>query len=124
MSYIIEIRPIMQQLHVLTSEMVHFIHQIQYYILFEVLECSWAALIEQVNKAESLDDVLSAHQEFLKTIHADSMYSSGPGNVSLIIYAYMIKFVIILFLFNFFFIDFVDIIYAHSRTSAPTNRNI
>jgi gamma-tubulin complex component 3 len=33
---------------VITTEMVHFIGQLQYYITFEVLECSWDVLIKKV----------------------------------------------------------------------------
>ncbi|XP_037090539.1 gamma-tubulin complex component 3-like, partial [Pollicipes pollicipes] len=53
---------------VLTSQMVHFIHQLAYYITFEVMECSWADLTSKVKRADSLDEVISAHTEFLNTI--------------------------------------------------------
>lgn len=62
--------PLLRQCNELTSEMVHFIRQTQYYFLFEVLECSWNQLIEQVHQAESLDEVISAHQQFLLTVKA------------------------------------------------------
>ncbi|KAG8224877.1 hypothetical protein J437_LFUL006471 [Ladona fulva] len=65
---ILELRPIQQQTHLLISEMVHFVHQMQYYILFEVLECSWAELMPQVQQAESLDDIIKAHNAFLLTV--------------------------------------------------------
>lgn len=48
--------------------MIHFLHQTQYYFLFEVLECSWAEMQHQVNKAESLDDIIAAHTGFLSSI--------------------------------------------------------
>lgn len=48
--------------------MIHFIHQIQYYILFEVVECSWTKLLDKVQKATALDDILEAHNEFLHNI--------------------------------------------------------
>lgn len=50
--------------------MVHFILQTQYYFLFEVLECSWNQLIEQIHHAETLDEVISAHQHFLLNVKA------------------------------------------------------
>jgi gamma-tubulin complex component 3 len=53
--------------------MVHFIHQMQYYILFEVLECSWDVLTKQVEQAEALDDIISAHQNFLLTVKAGAL---------------------------------------------------
>ncbi|CAH1113834.1 unnamed protein product [Psylliodes chrysocephalus] len=63
-----EIRPVMHLIHILTSKMIHFLHQTQYYFLFEVLECSWAEMQHQVNKAESLDDIIAAHTGFLSSI--------------------------------------------------------
>lgn len=60
-----ELRPISHRLYLITSQMIHFIHQIQYYILFEVVECSWMRLLEKAQKATALDDILEAHKEFL-----------------------------------------------------------
>lgn len=65
-----DIVEITYRLHSCTSEMIHFINQMQYYILFEVIECSWSALLTRVNEAKALDDILEAHNEFLETIKA------------------------------------------------------
>ncbi|XP_022358308.1 gamma-tubulin complex component 3 isoform X3 [Enhydra lutris kenyoni] len=54
--------------HILASEMVHFIHQMQYYITFEVLECSWDELWNKVQQAQDLDHIIAAHEGFLDTI--------------------------------------------------------
>lgn len=54
--------------HILASEMVHFIHQMQYYITFEVLECSWDELWNKVRQAQDLDHIIAAHEIFLDTI--------------------------------------------------------
>ena len=37
----------------------------QYYINFEVLECSWKELENAVNTAENLDHIIEAHKRFL-----------------------------------------------------------
>lgn len=63
-----EVSPVMQNMRIITSEMVHFIRQTQYYFLFEVLECSWADMLNRVNLAESLDDVIKAHNIFLQSV--------------------------------------------------------
>lgn len=63
-----ELNPVMYRLHLYTSEMIHFINQIQYYILFEVVECSWTKLLDKVQKATALDDILEAHNEFLHNV--------------------------------------------------------
>lgn len=63
-----ELKPVMHIIHILTSKMIHFIHQTQYYFLFEVLECSWAEMQNQVNKAECLDNIITAHTNFLASV--------------------------------------------------------
>lgn len=63
-----EIIKIRSLLHMITLEMVHFVHQMQYYTMFEVIECSWTALLAKINGANALDDVLASHVEFLNTI--------------------------------------------------------
>ena len=66
--FILELAPIFHQCHALGSEMVHFVQQVQYYINFEVLECSWDELLTKVQSASDLDDVIAAHQVFIDTI--------------------------------------------------------
>ncbi|XP_071991684.1 gamma-tubulin complex component 3 isoform X1 [Engystomops pustulosus] len=63
-----EISGVLHQCHVLASEMVHFIHQMQYYITFEVLECSWDEMWNKVQQAQDLDHIIAAHEVFLDTI--------------------------------------------------------
>ncbi|KAL2087805.1 hypothetical protein ACEWY4_016633 [Coilia grayii] len=60
----------LHQCHILASEMVHFIHQMQYYITFEVLECSWDELWNKVQQARDLDHIIAAHDVFLDTVIA------------------------------------------------------
>ena len=43
-------------------------HQLAYYVTFEVMECSWDILIKQLKHAENLDEVIEAHSEFLETL--------------------------------------------------------
>ena len=52
-----ELSPPLHIANLLASEMIHFIHQLAYYITFEVMECSWDILIKQLRQAESLDQV-------------------------------------------------------------------
>ena len=85
-----ELSPLLHIANLLASEMIHFIHQLAYYITFEVMECSWDILIKQLRQAESLDQVgfndaiivrrsltfylksnskvIEAHEEFLQTL--------------------------------------------------------
>ena len=34
--------------HLLRNEMIHFVYNLQYYLMFEVLECSWQQLLAQL----------------------------------------------------------------------------
>ncbi|XP_026102596.1 LOW QUALITY PROTEIN: gamma-tubulin complex component 3 homolog, partial [Carassius auratus] len=63
-----ELSGVLHQCHLLASEMVHFIHQMQYYVTFEVLECSWDELWNKVLQAQDLDHIIAAHDVFLDTI--------------------------------------------------------
>ncbi|KAF7507311.1 hypothetical protein GJ744_010745 [Endocarpon pusillum] len=51
------------------AEMVHFVNQLQYYILFEVIEASWDQLQTAMNKQDStLDDLIEAHKKYINSI--------------------------------------------------------
>ena len=59
------------------AEMIHFINQLQYYILFEVIEASWSELLASLNKAEAtLDDLIEAHAKYLKNITRKGLLGS------------------------------------------------
>jgi gamma-tubulin complex component 3 len=51
------------------AEMIHFIGQLQYYILFEVIESSWDELQTAIRKEGcTLDDLIKAHTKYLNAI--------------------------------------------------------
>jgi gamma-tubulin complex component 3 len=51
------------------AEMIHFIGQLQYYILFEVIESSWDELQSAIRKEGcTLDDLIKAHTKYLNAI--------------------------------------------------------
>lgn len=51
------------------AEMIHFVNQLQYYILFEVIEASWDQLHAAIHKQDcTLDDLIEAHTKYLKAI--------------------------------------------------------
>jgi gamma-tubulin complex component 3 len=51
------------------AEMIHFIGQLQYYILFEVIESSWDELQTAIRKEGcTLDDLIKAHTKYLNSI--------------------------------------------------------
>jgi len=78
---IAELRPVLHLANLVASEMIHFIHQMAYYITFEVMECGWDALVKQINHAESLDEVITAHDEFLSTLIARALLDERSRDV-------------------------------------------
>ncbi|KAF2475239.1 uncharacterized protein BDR25DRAFT_254110, partial [Lindgomyces ingoldianus] len=59
------------------AEMIHFVNQLQYYILFEVIESSWNELQDALRKPEStLDDLIQAHAKYLTSITRKGLLGS------------------------------------------------
>lgn len=59
------------------AEMVHFVSQLQYYILFEVIESSWNELQAKLQQEEStLDDLIDAHARYLTAITRKGLLGS------------------------------------------------
>ncbi|KAJ5080775.1 gamma-tubulin complex component 3 [Anaeramoeba ignava] len=52
----------------LRSEMTHCVYNLQHYVMFEVLECSWNQFCENVHKAEDLDSLIDIHEKYLDSI--------------------------------------------------------
>lgn len=51
------------------AEMIHFVGQLQYYILFEVIESSWGELQQRIHKEDcTLDDLIKAHGKYMDDI--------------------------------------------------------
>ncbi|KAI9800682.1 MAG: hypothetical protein M1825_004004 [Sarcosagium campestre] len=63
------------------AEMIHFVDQLQYYILFEVIESSWDQLQLALGKPDAtLDDLIDAHAVYLRAItHKGLLGSSSRG---------------------------------------------
>jgi gamma-tubulin complex component 3 len=60
------------------AEMVHFVNQLQYYILFEVIESSWSDLQKALRKPEAtLDDMITAHARYLNSITRKGLLGSA-----------------------------------------------
>ncbi|OKL60391.1 hypothetical protein UA08_04035 [Talaromyces atroroseus] len=66
------------------AEMIHFVCQLQYYILFEVIEASWDQLQAAISKPGcTLDDLIEAHTKYLNSItHKGLLGSSSTSRTS------------------------------------------
>lgn len=60
------------------AEMVHFINQLQWYILFEVIEAGWEGLQKAIRKPDAtLDTLISAHTAYLRSITRKGLLGGG-----------------------------------------------
>lgn len=65
------------------AEMIHFVNQLQYYILFEVIEASWDQLHAAIHKQDcTLDDLIEAHTIYLKAITHKGLLGSSRQNTT------------------------------------------
>lgn len=65
------------------AEMIHFVNQLQYYILFEVIEASWDQLQTAIKKPDStLDDLIEAHTTYLKAITHKGLLGSPRSSTT------------------------------------------
>ncbi|KAI8087029.1 Spc98 family-domain-containing protein [Gilbertella persicaria] len=64
-----EIQQDLQFTQLTIQRMIHFIYQLQHYVLFEVLECSWDKLATFIEtKSIDLDSIMAAHTRYLQDI--------------------------------------------------------
>ncbi|XP_010534364.1 PREDICTED: gamma-tubulin complex component 3-like [Tarenaya hassleriana] len=63
----------LRRCQVLWNEMNHFVTNLQYYIMFEVLEVSWSDFSKEMEAAKDLDDLLAAHEKYLNSILEKSL---------------------------------------------------
>ncbi|CAG8620802.1 16217_t:CDS:10, partial [Racocetra persica] len=68
LSQIEELKKDINTSRLVCSEMIHFTCQLQYYILFEVIECSWDELVKDCTKSGDLDSLIEAHNKYLTNV--------------------------------------------------------
>ncbi|KAK6339226.1 Microtubule-nucleating Tub4p (gamma-tubulin) complex component [Orbilia javanica] len=62
------------------AEMIHFVAQLQYYILFQVIEPSWEKLKATMEKpGATLDDLIDAHKVYLNSITRKGLLGGGSA---------------------------------------------
>lgn len=65
------------------AEMIHFVNQLQYYILFEVIEASWDQLQTAITKpGATLDDLIKAHTAYLTAITHKGLLGSARSRLT------------------------------------------
>jgi gamma-tubulin complex component 3 len=63
-----EIHEIIHQSNIISSEMLRLVQNINFYIMFEVLEVSWKNLEEKLNNSTDMDQIIAANEQFLEDI--------------------------------------------------------
>ncbi|KTW25846.1 hypothetical protein T552_03119 [Pneumocystis carinii B80] len=67
-----------QRVRCANAEMIHFICQLQYYILFEVIESSWDVFYSSISKSDcTLDTLIEAHAQYTMNITHKGLLGSG-----------------------------------------------
>ncbi|KAH8556990.1 Spc98 family-domain-containing protein [Umbelopsis sp. PMI_123] len=70
---------------IVITSMIHFTSQLQYYYLFEVLECSWKELSDFIeNKCIDLDSLIDAHSRYLTDITTKG-FLNGSRNQNMLL---------------------------------------
>ncbi|KAH0292936.1 hypothetical protein M436DRAFT_69483 [Aureobasidium namibiae CBS 147.97] len=65
------------------AEMIHFVSQLQHYILFEVIEAGWDGLQKALRTPDAtLDDLISAHGAYLRSITRKGLLAPSGSQAS------------------------------------------
>ncbi|KAK7085564.1 Exportin 7 [Halocaridina rubra] len=56
--------------------MLNFIQNIEYYMMFEVIERNWQTFLSKMQKVENVDEVLDFHSDFISSVLKDCMLTS------------------------------------------------
>eukprot|EP00803_Ostreobium_quekettii_P003739 evm.model.scf_156.5 EVM.evm.TU.scf_156.5 scf_156:43972-47321(-) len=67
----------------LRSKMSHFVTNLQYYIMFEVLEGAWEELTQRSQSATDLDELIAAHERYLDAILTRSLLVGEVAKIHL-----------------------------------------
>jgi gamma-tubulin complex component 3 len=75
-----DLEPSWHKIRIAMAEMIHVIKQLQAYCQLEVIECSWKALVEFLNKREGdLDAMIDAHRTYLDRLVKKIMLLSSKA---------------------------------------------
>ena len=75
-----QVAPTLHQCSLLRAEMQHFLTNLQHYVMFEVLECSWDELARDIKCATDFDQVIAAHDKYLSSIMQKALLKRSRAN--------------------------------------------
>lgn len=73
---VMALKSIFHRCNLYRAQMLHFINNLCAFVMFEVLETSWVQLEERLDKAQSLEHIIAAHDRYLDEILDRSLLSS------------------------------------------------
>eukprot|EP00546_Thalassionema_frauenfeldii_P021887 CAMPEP_0178906262 /NCGR_PEP_ID=MMETSP0786-20121207/6726_1 /TAXON_ID=186022 /ORGANISM="Thalassionema frauenfeldii, Strain CCMP 1798" /LENGTH=326 /DNA_ID=CAMNT_0020577947 /DNA_START=808 /DNA_END=1785 /DNA_ORIENTATION=+ len=74
---------LLRRISMARQSMMHFITNLKSYLFFEVLEGAWKTLSARIEQGDSLDDLIQAHDDYLKEIIQMSLLFNESGDASL-----------------------------------------
>lgn len=74
---------LLRQISMIRQAMMHFVNNLKTYLMFEVLEGGWNRLQREVNAAETLDELIHAHDEYLNGICRKSLLPKSTNRYSI-----------------------------------------
>ncbi|XP_031497208.1 gamma-tubulin complex component 3 isoform X2 [Nymphaea colorata] len=77
---------ISRKCQVLWGEMNNFVTNLQYYIMFEVLEESWSSFLKELDEARDLDALLAAHEKYLNSILEKSLLGERTKDICKVLF--------------------------------------
>ncbi|XP_067118956.1 gamma-tubulin complex component 2-like [Centruroides vittatus] len=63
----------------LRQHMLNFIQNLEYYMMFEVIEPNWHTFVSKIQEVSNVDDVLTCHGDFLDSCLKDCMLTHPEG---------------------------------------------
>eukprot|EP00594_Rhizosolenia_setigera_P000332 CAMPEP_0178947992 /NCGR_PEP_ID=MMETSP0789-20121207/5217_1 /TAXON_ID=3005 /ORGANISM="Rhizosolenia setigera, Strain CCMP 1694" /LENGTH=356 /DNA_ID=CAMNT_0020628293 /DNA_START=251 /DNA_END=1321 /DNA_ORIENTATION=- len=69
----LNLRSILGSTYLLRQRMLHFMQNFVYYVMFEVIEPHWHQMKNDIQKTQTIDDVLRIHSRFLTETHKECL---------------------------------------------------
>lgn len=74
-----ELASLLHRAHLLRADMGSFVSTLSSYCMFEVLEASWKQLCDALSRADTLPAVISAHDEYLRSVARKALLTGGKA---------------------------------------------
>jgi gamma-tubulin complex component 3 len=69
---------LLRQTSMVRQGMMHFVQNLKSYLMFEVLDAGWKQLVRDIKRSQTLDQVISAHDLYLRRICRKSLFMVSP----------------------------------------------